>query len=82
VKVNVLEVHLPATPRRVRMESANLVGVPEVPAAANVAAVEGRLQAWLKDNPSAQIEHVVQTPVSLEGDGSTDHLLVTIFYRD
>jgi hypothetical protein len=47
-----------------------------------VAAVEERLQAWLKDNPSAQIEHVIQTPVSLGLEGSTDHLLVTIFYRD
>jgi hypothetical protein len=47
----------------------------------NAAAVEERLQAWLKDNPNAQIEHVVQTPVA-QSEGYTDHLLVTIFYRD
>jgi hypothetical protein len=58
----------------------------------NAAALEERLQAWLKDNPSAQIEHVIETRVEefrdpLVSKGTTyatseDHFLVTIFYRD
>jgi hypothetical protein len=42
--------------------------------------VEGKLQAWLDDNPDAGIEHVAQTP--LTGFDETRRLLVTIFYRE
>jgi len=45
-------------------------------------AVENTLQDWLDDNPDASIEHVAQAPVSSEGYGVTNRLLVTIFYRD
>jgi hypothetical protein len=43
--------------------------------------VESTLREWLKDNPNAKIEHVVQTPLA-DLDGRTYSLLVTIFYRD
>ena len=43
--------------------------------------VESTLREWLKDNPDAEIEHVVQTPLA-DLDGRTYSLLVTIFYRD
>jgi hypothetical protein len=43
--------------------------------------VEGKLQAWLDDNPDAGIEHVAQTPLT-GFDGETRRLLVTIFYRE
>jgi hypothetical protein len=71
VKVNVLVVPFPIRSRETVEEAAG----------ADAADVEERLQVWLKDNPNAQIEHVVQTPVS-KGDGYTHHLLVTIFYRE
>ena len=45
-------------------------------------AVENALQDWLDDNPDASIEHLTQAPVSSEGYGITNRLLVTIFYRD
>jgi hypothetical protein len=45
-------------------------------------AVENALQTWLDDNPDASIEHVTQAPVSSEGYGITNRLLVTIFYHD
>jgi hypothetical protein len=70
VKVNVLEIKLSFG-----------VGVNLPSGFGNAPAVEERLQAWLKDNPSAQIEHVVQTPVAMD-EGGTATLLVTIFYRD
>jgi hypothetical protein len=43
--------------------------------------VESVLQEWLNDNPNAQIEYVVQTPLA-ESNGQTWSLLTTIFYRD
>ena len=43
--------------------------------------VQSMLQEWLNDNPNAEIEHVVQTPLA-DLDGRTYSLLVTIFYRD
>jgi hypothetical protein len=43
--------------------------------------VESMLQEWLNDNPSAKIEHVVQTPLA-DSYGQTWSLLTTIFYRD
>lgn len=42
--------------------------------------VEKKLQAWLRDNPSAKIEHVAQAPLAIHG--TTNKLIVTIFYRD
>jgi hypothetical protein len=43
--------------------------------------VERELQAWLRDNPNARIEHVTQTPMAVNR-GITSYLIVTIFYRD
>jgi hypothetical protein len=77
VKVNVLEVYV----KREVWKTFPQSGVGWRREAPDAAALEERLQVWLKDNPSAQIEHVVQTPVS-QSDGNTDYLLVTIFYRD
>jgi hypothetical protein len=45
------------------------------------AKLESALRGWLNDNPSANIEHVVQTPVA-GPYGGTSSLLTTIFYRD
>jgi hypothetical protein len=67
VKVNVLEIYRPP-------------GGPLAGRYISAGDVEERLKAWLKDNPSAQIEHVVQTPVA-RNEGWTEYLLVTIFYR-
>jgi len=45
------------------------------------AEIESALREWLNDNPNAEIEHVVQTP--LAGPyGGTSSLLTTIFYHD
>jgi hypothetical protein len=43
-------------------------------------AVERELQAWLRENPNASIEHVVHAPMPIAG--TVRHLVMTIIYRD
>jgi len=43
--------------------------------------LESTLQEWLNDKPNANIDHVVQTPLT-DAYGFVNSLLVTIFYRE